>query len=70
MKEQAALLMNPATAAKEEEIAEAIERWEEKVNRLARHGEDYRLPEAFKEVALKQMLTGKIKDNFELWQSE
>ena len=29
--EQAALLMNPKAAGKEEEIAEAIEVWEEKV---------------------------------------
>ena len=58
--------MNPKAASKEEDIAEVIENWEEKVNRLARHGESYRLPEAFKKVALKAMLVGKIKDNFEL----
>ena len=34
--EQTALMMNPKQAAKEEDIAEAIEMWEEKVNRLAR----------------------------------
>ena len=68
--EQAGLLMNPKPAAKEEEIAEAIEMWEEKVNRLARHGDEYRLSETFKKVALKQMLTGKIRDNFELWEAE
>ena len=38
--EQAALLMNPKAAAKEEEIAVAIELWEERCNRLARHGSD------------------------------
>ena len=35
---QAAKLMDPKQAAKEEDVAEAIEQWEEKVNRLARHG--------------------------------
>ena len=35
--EQAAKFMHPAQATKEENIAEAIELWEEKVNRLARH---------------------------------
>ena len=68
--EQAAKLMRPAQAAKEENIAEAIELWEEKVNRLARHGEDYQSNEAYKKVALKQMLVGKVRDNFDLWQAE
>ena len=68
--EQTALMMNPKPAAREEDIAEAIEMWEEKVNRLARHGNDYKLSEALKKVALKNILVGKIKDNFELWESD
>ena len=40
---QAAKLMDPKAAAKESDVAEAIEQWEEKVNRLARHGEEYQL---------------------------
>ena len=68
--EQTALMMNPKPAAKEEDIAEAIEMWEEKVNRLARHGEDYKLSEALKKVALKNILVGEVKDNFELWESD
>ena len=39
--EQATKLMHPKQAAKEEGIAQAIELWEEKVSRLARHGEEY-----------------------------
>ena len=50
--EQAAKAMSPSQAAKEENVAEAIELWEEKMNRLARHGEEYQLSEAFKKVAL------------------
>ena len=53
--EQTALMMNPKPAAKEEDIAEAIEMWEENVNRLARHGDDYKLSEALKKVALKKI---------------
>ena len=64
--EQAAKAMSPNQAAKEENISEAIELWEEKMNRLARHGEQYKLPEAFKKVALKKILLGKIFDHFEL----
>ena len=50
--EQVAKLMRPAQAAKEDNISEAIELWEEKINRLARHGEECQLNEAFKKVAL------------------
>ena len=46
------------------ELSRAIEQWEEKVNRLARHGEEYQLNESFKKVALKKILVGKILDNF------
>ena len=47
---QAAKLMDPKQASKEADVAEAIEQWEEKVNRLARHGEEYQLNESFKKV--------------------
>ena len=49
--EQTALMMNPKPAATEEDIAEAIEMWKEMVNRLARHGADYKLSEALKKVS-------------------
>ena len=58
--------MSPKAAAKESDVAEAIEAWEEKVNRLAQHGEEYRLPESFKKVALKKILVGKILDAFDI----
>ena len=63
---QAAKLMDPNAAAKEADVAEAIEQWEEKVNRLARHGEEYQLYECFKKVGRKKILVGKILDHFEL----
>ena len=62
--------MNPKAAAKEEDIAAAIELWEERSSRLARHGVDYALPNAFKKVALKKMLVGKVKETYELWETE
>ena len=40
------------------------------MNRLARYGEEYKLPETGKKVAFKNMLVGKIRDNFELWEFE
>ena len=68
--EQSAQLMNPNTASKEEDVAGAIELWEEKSSRLARHGADYVLPAAYKKVALKKILIGKSKETFELWETE
>ena len=68
--EQAAKAMSPSQAAKEDNVADAIELWEEKMNRLARHGEEYQLSEAFKKVALEKILVGKLRDNFELWQAD
>ena len=68
--EQSAKLMQPAQAGKEEDIAEAIELWEEKMNRLAQHGEEFRLSDTYKKVALKRILLGKTRDNFETWQTE
>ena len=66
--EQAARLFDPKQANKEGNIADAIELWEEKVNRLARYGEDYQLNEAFKNAALNKVLVDKVLDNFDMWQ--
>ena len=40
------------------------------MNRLARHGDDSKLSEAFKKVALKNIFVGKLHDDFELWESD
>lgn len=68
--EQATRLMTPKRATKEELVAEAIGLWEENVNRIARHGEEYQLNDAFKHVALMKILTGKTLDHFDIWQTE
>ena len=49
--------MEPAVA-KEEDIADAVEVREVEVNWLARHVDDFWLPETFRKVALEQMLVG------------
>ena len=59
--------MKPKQAATEENIADEIETWEEHMNRLARHGKDYELTPVFKQEALQCILTGKIRDHFDLW---
>ena len=65
--EEAARLMHPKQASREEDVAEAIEAWLERVNRLERCGTEYHLAESFKKVALKQILSGRIRDNYDLW---
>ena len=68
--EEAARLMHPKQASREEDVAEAIEAWLERVNRLERCGTEYHLAESFKKVALKQILSGRIRDNYDLWNSD
>ena len=63
---QAANLLDPKQGSKEADAAEATEQLEEKVDRLARHGEEYQLNESFKKAAIKKILVGKILDHFEL----
>ena len=63
-------LMKPAQAKKESDVSEAIEAWEEHMNRLSRHGKEYELPPVFKQEALECILTGKIRDHFDLWVAE
>ena len=58
--------MDSEPAAKEEDVAEAIELWEERCNRLARRGADYEMANIFKKVALKKVRVGKTREHFEL----
>ena len=51
----------PETGGEEGDIAEAVEMWEENVNRLERHGEEYKLSDALKKVALKIHIGGQDK---------
>ena len=61
--EEASRLMHPKQASREEDVAEAIEAWLERVNRLERCGSEYHLADSFKKVALKQILVGRFRDN-------
>ena len=49
-----AALAAAATVAAEEVVAEAIELWDERCNRLAWHGPDYEMASIFEKVALKK----------------
>ena len=44
--------MHPSPINHESEIADALEKWAEKERTLRAHGDDYKLPAAFKVTAL------------------
>ena len=69
--EQARRLIHPDPPRKEEELAECVENWVERVRRLESHGDKYKLAAIFKITALRMMMMiGRAKDHFELWQAE
>ncbi len=63
---QARRLMQPETPKKEEEIAQPIEEWEMRLNRLAAHGKEYELNAIFKNIALRYLTVGRARECFEL----
>ena len=59
-----------APVAQEEDLAEAVDSWLDRMRRLELHGSDYRLPPLFKINALRMLMTGKAKEYFDMWESE
>ena len=49
-------------------MAEGIELREERCNRLVRHCPDYDMANILEKVALKKILVGKTRENYELWE--
>jgi hypothetical protein len=68
--EQAKRLMQPDTPKKEEDMAEALDNWEDKCKRLTGYGEKYKLPPVYKIVALRSLTIGKARDHFDQWEAE
>ena len=65
--EQARKLMHPEPVKKEDELADRLEDWIQKVDRLARHGSDYELAPAFKVAAVQHLLSGESKKMYQNW---
>ena len=59
--------MDPPPARKEEEIADRVEDWLQKCDRLAKHGTQYELPTMYKTVALQKILIGETRRNYGTW---
>ncbi len=62
--EQARMLMDPTPPKREEELAENVEIWQDKMRRLEAHGAEYKLAPVFKIIALGMPMIGKAKECF------
>ncbi len=51
--------MHPAPPKREEDLAEHVEMWQDKMRRLEAHGEEFKLAPVFKINALRTLMIGK-----------
>ncbi len=68
--EQARMLVNPSPPKREEDLAEHVEMRQDKLRRLAAHGEEFKLAPLFRINALRMLMTGKAKEYFDLWEAD
>ncbi len=62
--EQTRMLMHPSPAKREEDLAEHMEIWQDKMRRLEAHGEESKLHPLFKINALRLLMTGEARESF------
>ncbi len=67
---QARMLMHPSPPKREEDLAEHVEMWQDKMRRLEAHGEESKLVPLFKVNALRMLMTGNAKEYFDLWEAD
>ena len=68
--EQARRLMQPEPPKKEEDLAESIDGWLDKLRRQEAHGDAYKLAAVFKLDALRTLTAGKAREYFDLWEDD
>ena len=68
--EQARMLMHPAPPKKEEDLAEHVEMWQDKMRRLEAHGDGFKMAPVIKINALRTLMIGKVKEYFDLWEAD
>ena len=68
--EQARRLMHPEPPRREEEFAEHVEMWQDRMRRLEAHGGEYILAPVFKINALRMLMISKAKEYFDLWEAD
>ncbi len=49
----------PTQPKREEELAEHVEMWQDKMRRLEGHGDEFKMPPVYKANAFRMMMTGK-----------
>ncbi len=62
--------MHPGPPKREEDLAEHVEMWQDKVRRLEAYGEEFKLPPLFKISALRVLMKGKAKVHFDLREAD
>ena len=67
--EKTRMLMHPNPVKHVSEVAEALEKWAEQERTLRAHGEDYKLPAAFKVTALRLLMNCK-REQFDTMERE
>jgi hypothetical protein len=68
--EQARRLMHPEPPKQEEDLAESIDGWLDKLRRLEAHGDEYKLAAVFEINALRTVTTVKAREYFDLWEGD
>ncbi len=64
------MLMHPTPPKRQEELAEHVEMWQDKMRRFEARGEDYKLAPVFKINALRMLMIGKAMEYFDLWEAD
>ncbi len=62
--------MHPAPSRREEELAEHVEMWHDKMRRLEAQGDEFEMPPVYKVNALRILMTGKAKEYSDLWEAD
>ncbi len=58
--------MHPTQPKREEELAEHVEMWQDRMWRLEAHGDEFKMPPLYKTSAVRMLMTGKVKDYFDM----
>ena len=70
LSERVKIIMTPTPPKSEDNIADAIEKWEDQANSLKDINKEYELNDLFKRTALRTLMVGKAKDRYEMIDTE
>ncbi len=62
--------MHPSPPNREEDLAEHVQMWQDKMRKLEAHSEEFKLPPIFKINALNMLMSGEAKEYFDLWEAD